>query len=228
MKEDQKIQKDVMEELTWIPYLDSSEIGVAVKNGVVTLSGTVDTFGKKAAAEEAAKSVAGVRAVAEDIVVKTDPLWKKTDGELAEAVLNALKWHATVPREGVQVIVENGWVTLTGKVDWEFQRNAAITAIQNLHGIQGIINKLMVKDSKIEKDVKQKISAAFHRNATIDSEKVHVEVDGNKVILSGTVGSWTERMQAERAAWNARGITAVENNIQVGYDGPVDNGLLNT
>lgn len=138
MKTDLEIQNDVMEELQWTSLLNASEIGVAVKNGVVTLSGTVDNYRKKVAAEEAAKGVAGVKAVAEDIMVKVKDAWVKTDAEIAQAVLNALQWNSSVREEKIKVKVENGWVTLDGDAEWEFQRSSAKTAVRNLLGVRGI------------------------------------------------------------------------------------------
>jgi osmotically-inducible protein OsmY len=215
MKTDPEIQKDVMEELRWEPILNASEIGVAVKNGIVTLSGTVDTYGKKIAAEEAAKSVLGVKAVAEEIEVKIGSFAKKNDVEIAEAVLRSLKWHTSIPEDKIKVKVENGWVTLEGEVDWEYQKNAAKNTTENLLGVKGISNLITVKPSVTAKDVKDKISAAFHRSATLDSEKISIEIRGNKAVLSGTVRSWAEKEDAANAAWNAQGITSVENKLVI-------------
>ena len=218
MKTDQEIQKDVMEELRWEPLLNATEIGVAVKNGVVTLSGIVDTYGKKIAAEEAAKSVFGFKAVAEDIQVKLSSFGAKSDTELAEEVIKSLKWHTSIPDDKIKVKVENGWVTLEGDVEWEYQKNAAKSTIENLLGVKGISNLITVKPSVTVKDIKNKISAAFHRSATVDSEKINIDVRGNKAILSGTVRSWAEKEEAANATWNAQGISSVENNITIDTD----------
>src|SRR5512138_867270 len=175
MKSDSLIQKDVMEELRWEPLLSASEIGVAVKNGVVTLSGMVDTYAKKLRAEQAAKRIEGVKAVAEDIQVGISPEFKKTDAEIAEAVLNALKWHTGVQEEKIKIKVEDGQVRLEGEVEWEYQRNQAQTAIENLIGVKSVINLIRIKPKISSGDIQQKINAAFHRSANIDSGKISVE-----------------------------------------------------
>lgn len=215
MKTDAEIQKDVMEEIRWEPLLNASEIGVAVKNGVVSLSGAVDTYGKKIAAEEAAKSVFGVKAVAEEIEVKLSSFGKKNDVEIAEEVLRSLRWHTSIPEDRIKVKVEDGWVTLEGEVDWEYQKIAAKNTSENLMGVKGITSLITIKASVAAKDIKNKISAAFHRSATIDSEKIQIEIRGSKAILSGKVRSWSEKEEAASAAWNARGITSVENKLTI-------------
>lgn len=215
MKTDSQIQSDVMDELKWEPFLNSSEIGVAVKNGVVTLSGIVDSYSKKLAAEKAVKRINGVKAVAEDIQVGDSPLFHKTDTEIAEAVLNALKWHTAVKEDKIKIKVEDGNVKLEGEVEWEYQRVAAKTAIQYLSGVRSITNLITVKPSIKAEDIKQKISSAFHRSANVDSGKIRAEVEGNKVILRGKVRSFTEKEDAEDAAWSAPGVLHVESQLIV-------------
>lgn len=215
MKTDFKIQKDVMEELRWEPLLNASEIGVAVKNGIATLSGHVNSYIKKVAAEKAAKRVAGVKAVAEDIQVGISPSFIKSDTEIAEAVLNALKWHSAVQEEKIKIKVENGIVRLEGEVEWEYQRTNAKSAIENLNGVRLVINSITVKPRTTPADIEQKISSAFHRSATIDSGKIGVEVLGSKVILRGNVRSFAEKEDAETVAWNAPGIISVENKLEI-------------
>lgn len=215
MKSDSEIQKSVMEELSWEPLLNASEIGVAVKNGVVTLSGTVNTYSKKLAAEEAAKRVLGVKAVAEDLEVIIPVLGKKTDADIAQAVINALKWHTSVPDEKIKVKVENGWVTLDGEVEWEFQRNSARTAVKNLAGVVGISNNIAIVPTLKISDVKNKITSAFQRSATIDAEKITISSEGSKVILTGKVRSYVEKRDAENAAWLAPGVNKVENKLDI-------------
>jgi len=215
MQTDSDIQKNVMEELKWEPFLKASEIGVAVKNGIVTLSGTVDMYSKKMSAEKAAKRVAGVKAVAEEIQVKLSSGTKKNDTEIAEAVLNALKWHSAVQEDKIKVKVENGWVTLDGEAEWEFQRRSAKTSVENLLGVAGITNNIKIKPSLSAADIKNKITSAFHRSATVDSGKVDVTVTGSKVVLSGNVRSYSEKKDAEDAAWLAPGVISVENNLDV-------------
>jgi osmotically-inducible protein OsmY len=215
MKTDLEIQKDVMDELKYEPLLNASEIGVAVKNGIVTLSGSMETYGKKVLAEKAAKRVAGVKAVAEDIEVKITATGKRNDTEIASAVLNALKWHSGLQEDKIKVKVEDGWVTLDGEVEWDFQRNSARLMVVDLHGVVGITNNIKVISQLNPYDVIQKISAAFHRSATVDSDRINVLVDGGKVILSGKVRSYAEKKDAEKAAWLAPGVTKVENNLEI-------------
>jgi osmotically-inducible protein OsmY len=215
MKSDYQIQEDVMEELKWQPFLKASEIGVAVKNGVVTLSGHVDSYSKKVAAENAAKKVVGVKAVAEEIEVGVSPSYSKTDAEIAEAVLNALKWHNAVQEEKIKIKVEDGYVKLEGEVEWDYQRTMAKTAIENLAGVRFVTNLITVNPKILPSDIQKKINAAFHRSATVDSGKIEVDVDGSKVTLSGTVRSIAEKEDAENAAWFAPGVTSVVNNIEI-------------
>lgn len=215
MKSDSQIQKDVMEELKWQPELNSSEIGVAVKNGVVTLSGQVDTYLKKLAAEKATKKIAGVKAIAEDMQIGVSPVYNKTDTEIAAAILNALKWHTGVQDERIKIKVENGYVTLDGEVDWEYQRNNAKVAIQNLAGVRGVYNLITLKPRTSPSDVENRIMSAFKRNAATDAEKITAEVIGNKVILHGIVRSLAEKEDAVNAAWYAPGISSVESRLQI-------------
>ena len=193
MKTDIEIQKDVLDELKWEPYLNATEIGVAVKNGIVTLSGTVNSYLKKTRAEKAAKRVSGVKAVAEDIEVKYADSLLKNDTEIAETILSALKWHSAINEEKIKVKVEDGVVTLDGEVDWEFQRNSAVMQIENLIGVKRIVNNITIKSGIVPKELKQKVNSAFHRSATIDAEKINIEVTGSKVILTGKVRSWAEK-----------------------------------
>jgi osmotically-inducible protein OsmY len=215
MKSDFQIQKDVMDELKWDPFISISEIGVSVKNGVVTLSGHVDTYSKKLAAEKAAKKVAGVKAVAEELTVGISPSYRKTDSEIAAAVISALKWHSAVQDEKIKITVEDGTVKLEGEVDWEYQRNNVKTAVENLTGVRSVIDLIMVKPRITPTDIQQKISSAFHRSATIDAGKITAEVIGSKVVIHGKVRSFMEKEDAERAAWNAPGVTNVESKIQI-------------
>jgi osmotically-inducible protein OsmY len=215
MKNDNQIQKDVMEQLKWEPFLTASEIGVAVKNGVVTLSGKVDGYSKKLAAEKAAQKVTGVKAVAEDIQIGVSPAYSKTDTEIAEAVLNALTWHTAVREEKIKIKVENGVVTLNGEVEWNFQRTNAKTAVENLTGVRAVYNLISLKPKIIASDIQQKIKSAFQRSASIDAREVTVEVVGSRVILRGTVRSGAEKEDAENTAWFAPGVTSVESKLQI-------------
>ena len=217
MKSDTQIQKDVMAELNWQPILDAARIGVTVHEGVVTLTGIVDTYTKKLTAENAAKKVSGVKAVAEDIQVGASPGYNKTDTEIAEAVLNALKWHTAVMEDRIKIKVEKGVVTLEGEVEWEYQRTAARLAIENLTGIKWIYNFISVKPRITVSDLKSKINAALHRSAQIDANSINVEVSGSKVILTGTVSFIKEKEDADSAAWMAPGVSSVENRITIHF-----------
>lgn len=215
MKTDSEIQKDVIDELEWEPLVDANAIGVGVKKGVVTLSGSVDSYLMKSRIEDAAKRVAGVKAVAEDIEVKFGPGLVKSDTEIAAAILNALKWSSAIDEEKVKVKVEDGVVTLDGEVDWNFQRLSIAEEVQNLLGVKRIVNNIRIKAVPLSKDLKDKISSAFRRSASVDADKVKVSVSGSKVILSGTVRSWAEKKDAENAAWGALGVTGVENDLEI-------------
>lgn len=215
MKTDQEIQQNVIEQLRWDPLLTASEIGVAVKNGIVTLSGQVDSLFKKIEAEKETKKVAGVKAIAEDIQVGVSLNLKKTDAEIAEAAVNALTWHTSIPEEQIKIKVEDATVTLTGEVEWDFQREAAKNAVIGLLGVRSVINVITLKQRLSPADLKKKIQSAFHRSATTDANKIQVELDGSKAVLSGKVRSLIEKEDAESAIWAAPGITKVENRLEV-------------
>jgi len=209
------IQKDVMAQLKWEPFLNSSNIGAAVKNGIVTLSGQVDSYSKKVVAEKAAKKVSGVKAIAEDIQVGISPITQKTDAEIAEAVLNALKWHTMIPEEKIKVTVENGNVKLEGEIDWEYQHTQAKIAIENLTGVRSIVNLISVKPRVNSSDIQKKINAAFLRSATIEADKIKADILGSQVTLSGKVRSFAEKEDAENAAWFAPGVTSVKSELEI-------------
>jgi osmotically-inducible protein OsmY len=210
---DQEIQTDVMAELRWDPSVPATEIGVVVKDGVVTLTGTVDTYMKKWRAEEVAHHVNGVIAVANEIQVRW--IAGRTDSDIAAAAVHALNWNSTIPQGKVHVTVDDGWVTLKGDVEWQYQRQEAERAVRRLLGVKGVSNLITVKPAATPSDLKRKIEDALVRNAQIDAERITVEVQGSKAVLRGKVRSWAEREEAERVAWLAPGITSVDNQISL-------------
>lgn len=215
MKTDFQLQKDVMDEIKWQPSLISSEIGVAVKDGVATLSGRVDSFLKKAAAARAAKKVAGIKAVAEDIQVGLSPKLSRTDADIATAAVLALQWNSAVQHERIKIEVEDGVVSLDGECDWEFQRREAQKTIEKLEGVKMVFNFVSIKPQELTADIEQKIKAAFERMQSIDSKSVDIHVVGSKVILRGKVRSFSERKDAEDVVWAAPGVRHVENNLEI-------------
>jgi len=217
MENDQQIQQDVLAELRWDARVAPNEIGVAVKDGVVTLSGQVESYTKKWAAEDAALRVRGVRGVANDVEVKLPFDDQRSDADIASAAINALKWDASIPTDKVQVTVAKGWVTLKGQVDWNFQKEAAEREVRNLKGVLGVVNLITVAPHAKPRDIKKKIEDALVRSVKTDAKSINVDVNGSKVILNGTVRSYAEKKEAERAAWSAPGITAVDDRISVAY-----------
>jgi osmotically-inducible protein OsmY len=216
MKSDSQIQRDVIEELRWDPQTSKTELGVAVKDGVVTLSGTVSSYSQKLAAEHAAERVSGVRAIAEDLSVKFGGLAARSDTDIAHAVVNALRWDTRVPEDKVTAKVENGWITLMGEVPWKFQSEAAERSVRYLSGVKGVTNLMRVTASASTTDVKSRIEAALKRNAELEARHLTVEARDGKVTLRGTVHSWRERREAENAAWAAPGVKEVDDRLLVG------------
>lgn len=214
---DEEIQRDVLEELKWEARVQPNEIGVAVKDGIVTLIGWVDSYTKKWAAEDAAKRVRGVKAVANDIEVRLPSSAERTDADIAAAALHALEWDAFVPVDTVEITVSKGWVTLRGEVEWAFQKEDAERVVRRLAGARGVINLIAVNPHvrPLSSELKRKIEDGLVRSAETDAQRITVEVQGNKVILRGKVRSWAERQEAERMTWSAPGVTEVENGILI-------------
>jgi osmotically-inducible protein OsmY len=210
-----ELQKDVAAELKWEPRLREEEIGVTVRDGVVTLTGFVPDYSQRRVAAKAAERVAGVRAVAQDLVVKMLEAHQRSDTELAHQIVNALAWDIEVPNEKIKAKVDNGWVTLDGEVDWQYQRNAAERTVRYLTGIKGVNNLIVIKPHASPYDVAQHIKAALHRSAEADARKIQVTASDGTVTLTGTVRSWPERTEVERAAWSANGVTAVDDRLAV-------------
>jgi osmotically-inducible protein OsmY len=216
MKTDMQVQKDVIDELHWDPSVSDAEIAVAAKDGVVTLAGAVKSYAQKYAAERAAERVIGVKAIAEEIEVKPSRSFSRSDTEIAHAVTTALLWDVEVPDDTVKATVEDGRITLTGSVEWKFQKDAAEHAVRNLSGVKGVRNLLQVKPKHVSTvEVRSRIREALRRSADRDADHVIVEASDGHVTLKGSVRSFAERADAERAAWSAPGVSMVVDRIVV-------------
>jgi osmotically-inducible protein OsmY len=210
-----QLQRNVLAELDWDPRVNAAKVGVTVDDGVVTLTGTVDSYADKIAAEKIVMRVVGVRALANDLSVTLPTTAKRSDTDLAKAAVQALDWDVRIPQKRITATVRDGWVSLEGEVEWNFQREEAGKSVRRLKGVIGVSNMITVKPRLKATDVKTKIEEALTRNAEIDAQHIKVAVDGSKVILTGTVRSWAEREDAQHAAWAARGVANVDNRIGV-------------
>jgi len=215
MGQDSQLQSAVMDELRWEPSINAADIGVAAKEGVVTLTGWVRSYPEKQSAERAAKRVAGVKAVAEEIEIRLAGIHQRTDSDIAKSAVGALGWNVMVPRDSVKVMVENGWVTLEGQVGWQYQRKAAEDSVRNLPGVKGVSNLVQIKATVDTAHLKANIEQALVRNAQFDARQINVEALDGKVVLRGQVRSWAEKEEAEQVAWSAPGVTKVENAVTV-------------
>jgi osmotically-inducible protein OsmY len=218
MKTNDELRQDVVDELKWEPLLRevASRIGVTADDSVVTLSGLVNTYSQKLAAEQAAQRVAGVTVVAVDLEVKISGPHMRSDIEIAKAVKDALKWNTSVQGDKIEVKVDDAWIYLDGTVEWEYQRRAAEYSVRDLMGVRGVTNRILVKSNVLDaKEIKSKISAALHRSATVDSSNIILEIHGSRVTLRGKVRSWAERKDAENAAWASPGVMVVDNKIEI-------------
>ena len=218
MKTNAELQKDVQDAIKWQPLLNAAEIGVTAKDGVVSLTGVVDSYAKKTEAEDAAKNVAGVTALVEKIEVRYPSSYSKTNAEIATEVLTALKARWDVPSDKVKVKVEAGWITLTGEVGWNFQREAAKDAIKSLMGVIGVTNNIKIKSESMESVEKAGIESALKRNWAFYDDNIRVQVSGHRATLTGTVDSLYEKNEAARIAWNAPGVWSVDNELVVDWN----------
>ncbi len=204
-----------MAELRWEPSVNAAQIGVEVTDGIVTLAGTVDSFPQKWDAEQATQRVAGVRAITVDMAVRLPSINRRTDVDIARSAENALQWTSYLPHDCVKVKVEDGWITLSGEVSWEYQRRAATTAVRSLLGVTGVSDQIGIQAKGSPLAVKAEIESALKRRAEADLQTIHVEVDGADVTLSGTVHSWAQRQLANHAAWGAPGVNRVVDHLTI-------------
>jgi osmotically-inducible protein OsmY len=218
MKTDLQLQRDVLDELKFEPSIREAEIGIAAKGGVVTLTGFVDSYAEKFAAERTAERVGGVKAVADEIKVKLPGTHQRSDTDIAHAVVNALRWDIQVPDDRLKATVEEGWIALEGDVEWQYQKWAAEGAVRNLTGVKGVTNLIAVKPKNASThEVGQKIKDSMRRHAERDADRITIDAKDGRVTLRGSVSSFAERKDAEHAAWQAQGVTSVDDQIAVMY-----------
>ena len=217
MKTDRELQTDVIAELAWEASVDGSNIGVEVKDGVVTLAGSVNSFQEKWEAEQAAQRVTGVKALAVEIEVKLPGASQRTDADIAHAAKNLLEWMTYAPKDDIKVMVEGGWITLSGEVEWDYQRNAAVSGVRPLMGVTGVSDHMIIKPKASLDTVRGGIESALKRRTRKNLNNISVEVVGDRVVLSGNVVNWSERDLIKHAAWSAPGVRSVVDNICVTY-----------
>jgi osmotically-inducible protein OsmY len=212
---DIKLRQDIIDELTFEPSVDAADIGVAVEDGVVTLTGHVSTYAQKSTTEEVVRRVKGVKGIAQEIEVRPPGANCTADDEIAKRALNTIEWNSSIPDGAVQVKVQKGWVTLTGKVDWQYQRAAAADAVRSLGSVLGVANQIEIRPHASRSDIRQRIEDALKRNAEVEAKAIRVNVTGGKVTLEGKVNAWAERNAAERAAWSVPGVQQVNSHITI-------------
>jgi osmotically-inducible protein OsmY len=213
--DDAMLRQNVLDELAWRPAIESAHIGVTADHGVVTLTGHVPSYAKKYEAEQAVKRVDGIRGIADELEVRYPGAPSTKDDEIAKRALNSLAWDSLVPRDSIKVTITNGWVTLDGEVQWQFEKNAAASVVRNLYGVVGVTNDIKLKTKPQPPDVKARIERALKRSAQLDSDTIRVSVNDGTVTLEGTVDSWAAREQAEDAAWSAPGVNSVRDLLSV-------------
>jgi osmotically-inducible protein OsmY len=218
-KSDAELKKDVLAEFEYEPSVNVADIGVLVKDGTVTLNGYASTYGEKWDAVRVAKRVAGVKAIADDIEVKLSDSQRRTDGDIAAAAANQIKWSTTIPTGTVEITVRDGWITLEGEVEWWYQRSAAENVVFRLAGVKGVTNLITIKPKVAPVEIQSAIKSAFERNALLEANKIQVETSGSKVTLRGKVRTHAEKDEAERAAWAAPGVSCVDNHLKVEWFG---------
>ena len=214
-KSDKVLQEDIINELAWDPSVNATRIGVAVKDGVVTLTGHLDTFAEKEAAIRSLRRISGVKAIAVEVDVKPSGEHKRSDPDIANSVEVALKWHTSIPADAIRPTVEHGWVTLEGEVEWDFQRRSAEKAVRTLVGVVGISNQVKLRPKPLAADISRQIEDALKRQAIREAQHITITVDGDTVTLRGAVHSWHERLAAQGVAWSAPGVRSVVNELHV-------------
>ena len=216
-KTDTELQNDVLSELKYEPSIKVTDIGVLVKNGTVTLNGYATSYNEKWQAVHAAKRVAGVKAIADDIEIQLPDSYHRTDGDIASAAINQIDWSTTIPQGTVEVTVRNGWITLEGEVEWWYQKNAAGSLVKQMAGVKGVSNSISISPKVTKHEVETDIKSAFKRSAMLDAKHIRVETSGNNIVLHGQVRNYSEYDEAERVAWSEPGVSSVDNRLEVDW-----------